>query len=186
MPGWTVLLPLKQNPAIRHIPVQMSTLDEDRPMGRREELFAFITKPITTEGLKCRDHTIKDYAAPRRKRLLVVEDNPCQQLSIANCLDMNISLLRSQPPGAKRCGLQLTGRYDCAVLDFVCPICLGSRSWSSCAIPLSERYADRRLHRKRNSSEEDARPPSLARSVVAKRWGIRSGYWMKQPSSSTG
>ena len=33
MLGWTVLNHLKQDPATRHIPVQMLTLDEDRHHG---------------------------------------------------------------------------------------------------------------------------------------------------------
>jgi CheY-like chemotaxis protein len=33
MLGWTVLNHLKQDPATRHIPVQMLTLDEDRRHG---------------------------------------------------------------------------------------------------------------------------------------------------------
>src|SRR6202035_6036753 len=74
MLGWTVLNHLKQDPATRHIPVQMLTLDEDKGHGLARGAFAFITKPITTEGLDAAITRIKDYAAPRRKRLLVVED----------------------------------------------------------------------------------------------------------------
>ena len=33
MLGWTVLSQLKRNPATRHIPVQIVTLDEDRQHG---------------------------------------------------------------------------------------------------------------------------------------------------------
>jgi CheY-like chemotaxis protein len=51
MLGWTVLSHLKQNPATRHIPVQMLTLDEDRQHGLSRGAFAFITKPTTTEGI---------------------------------------------------------------------------------------------------------------------------------------
>ena len=37
MLGWTVLNHLKQDPATRHIPVQMLTLDEDRATDWRAE-----------------------------------------------------------------------------------------------------------------------------------------------------
>ena len=82
MLGWTVLNHLKQDPATRHIPVQMLTLDEDRHHGLARGAFAFVTKPTTPEGLEAALARIKEYAAPRRKRLLVVEDNPAEQLSI--------------------------------------------------------------------------------------------------------
>src|SRR5262249_18618460 len=76
MLGWTVLNHLKQDPATRHIPVQMLTMDEDRHHGLARGAFAFVTKPTTTEGLEEALTRIKEYAAPRRKRLLIVEDNP--------------------------------------------------------------------------------------------------------------
>ena len=54
MLGWTVLSQLKQDPATRHIPVQIVTLDEDRQHGLARGAFAFVTKPTTTEGLGSR------------------------------------------------------------------------------------------------------------------------------------
>ena len=86
MLGWTVLSHLKQDPATRHIPVQMLTLDEDRQHGLARGAFAFVTKPTTTEGLEAALARIKAYAMPRRKRLLVVEDNAAEQLSIRELL----------------------------------------------------------------------------------------------------
>jgi CheY-like chemotaxis protein len=72
MLGWTVLSQLKQNPATRHIPVQIVTLDEDRQHGLARGAFSFMTKPTTTEGLQEAISKITDYVKPRRKRLLVV------------------------------------------------------------------------------------------------------------------
>ena len=50
MLGWTVLSQLKQNPATRHIPVQIVTLDEDRQHGLARGAFSFITKPDDDRG----------------------------------------------------------------------------------------------------------------------------------------
>ena len=55
MLGWTVLSQLKQNPATRHIPVQIVTLEEDRQHGLSRGAFSFITKPASTEGLQRRN-----------------------------------------------------------------------------------------------------------------------------------
>jgi CheY-like chemotaxis protein len=73
---------LKQDPSTRHIPVQMLTSDEDWHHGLSRGAFAFVTKPTTTEGLNAAITRIKAYATPRRKRLLVVEDERSQQVSI--------------------------------------------------------------------------------------------------------
>ena len=86
MLGWTVLSQLKQDPLTRHIPVQILTLDEDRQHGMARGAFSFVTKPTTTEGVEEALARIKEYAKPRRKRLLVVEDDPAEQLSISELL----------------------------------------------------------------------------------------------------
>src|SRR5690606_11522997 len=67
MLGWTVLSQLKRDPATRHIPVQIVTLDEDRQHGLARGAFSFITKPATPDGLQAALARIKEYAAPRRK-----------------------------------------------------------------------------------------------------------------------
>src|SRR6185437_1701457 len=86
MLGWTVLNHLKQNPQSRHIPVQILSMDEDWHHGLSRGAFSFVTKPTTPEGLESALIRIKEYTKPRRKRLLVVEDNPAEQLSIKELL----------------------------------------------------------------------------------------------------
>ena len=102
MLGWTVLNHLKQDPATRHIPVQMLTLDEDRHHGLARGAFAFVTKPTSPEELEMALSRIKEYAAPRRKRLLIVEDNPAEQLSIRELLgydDIDVTVARDWREG---------------------------------------------------------------------------------------
>src|SRR4029079_15759870 len=60
MLGWTVLNQLKQDPGLRHIPVQIVTLDEDRQHGLARGAFAFLPKPTTTEGLELAVSRIKE------------------------------------------------------------------------------------------------------------------------------
>ena len=86
MLGWNVLSQLKQNPLTRHIPVQIVTLDEDRQHGLARGAFSFVTKPTTREGIAEALTKIKEFSQPRRKRLLVVEDNRAEQLSIHELL----------------------------------------------------------------------------------------------------
>ena len=80
MLGWTVLSQLKHNPLTRHIPVQIITLDEDRQHALARGAFSFVSKPTTTEGVSAALSQIKEYAKPRRKRLLIVEDNAAEQI----------------------------------------------------------------------------------------------------------
>src|SRR5206468_10807361 len=86
MLGWTVLSQLKQDPGTRHIPVQIVSLDEDRQNGLARGAFSYLSKPTTADGLRAALSRIKEFAKPRRKRLLVVEDDSAEQLSIAELL----------------------------------------------------------------------------------------------------
>ncbi|MHB8525371.1 MAG: HAMP domain-containing protein [Candidatus Acidiferrales bacterium] len=173
MLGWTVLNHLKQDPATRHIPVQMLTLDEDRSHGLARGAFAFVTKPTTPEGLETALTRIKDYAAPRRKRLLVVEDNPAEQLSIRELLgydDIDVSVAAT---GAEAIETLTEEPFDCVVLDLRLPDMSG--------FDVLERLRDTPslgdlpvvvFTGKELSPEEDARLHTLARSVVVK--GVES------------
>ena len=64
MLGWTVLNHLKQDPATRHIPVQMLTLDEDWHHGLSHGAFAFVTKPTTHRRPGRRDRAHPRILAP--------------------------------------------------------------------------------------------------------------------------
>ena len=87
MLGWTVLSSqLKQDPATRHIPVQIVTLDEDKNHGLARGAFAFVQKPTTPRDLEGAFARIKDYASARRKRLLVVEDDEAERKGVMELL----------------------------------------------------------------------------------------------------
>ncbi len=86
MLGWTVLNHLKQDPATRHIPVQMLTLDEDRQHGLARGAFCIRDQADDARGTGSRPCPDQGLRTPRRKRLLVVEDNPAEQLSIRELL----------------------------------------------------------------------------------------------------
>ena len=173
MLGWTVLNHLKQNPATRHIPVQMLTLDEDRHHGLTRGAFAFVTKPTTPEGLESALDHIKEYSKPRRKHLLVVEDNPAEQLSIRELLghdDIDVSIAAT---GSEALSAVKEQPFDCVVLDLRLPDMTG--------FEVLERLGETPelndlpvvvFTGKELSPEEDARLHSLARSVVVK--GVES------------
>ncbi|HUL08432.1 MAG TPA: response regulator [Candidatus Acidoferrum sp.] len=173
MLGWTVLSQLKQDPATRHIPVQMITLDEDRQHGLARGAFAFLTKPATAEGLNAALARMKDYAQQRRRHLLVVEDNAAEQLGIVQLLghdDIDITTVAS---GADALKLLREQPFDCVVLDLRLPDMSGfevlERIRDDDSLPDLPVvvFTGREL-----SAEEDARLHTMARSVVVK--GVES------------
>ena len=121
MLGWTVLSHLKQDPAMRHIPVQIVTLDEDRQRGLARGAFSFVNKPTTTESLEAALSRIRAYATSHRKRLLVVEDNAAEQLSIKELLGYDDIDIELADTGQAALALLHQQPFDCLVLDLRLP-----------------------------------------------------------------
>jgi CheY-like chemotaxis protein len=116
---------------------------------------------------------IKEYAAPRRKRLLVVEDNPAEQLSIRELLGHDDIDVETVATGADALAVVTQEPFDCIVLDLRLPDMSG--------FDVLERFRENPalsdlpvvvFTGKDLSPEEDARLHVLARSVVVK--GVES------------
>jgi CheY-like chemotaxis protein/GAF domain-containing protein len=173
MLGWTVLSQLKQDPATRHIPVQIVTLDEDRQNGLARGAFAFLTKPTTPEGLTSAFSRLKDYSMPRRKRLLVVEDNLIESKSIAELLGHDDVEIETVGTGSAALDALQEKPFDCAVVDLRLPDMSGLEMLET----LRERGSLADLPvvvftGKELSSDEEVQLQALARSIVVK--GVES------------
>jgi CheY-like chemotaxis protein/signal transduction histidine kinase/HAMP domain-containing protein len=173
MLGWTVLSQLKHNPLTRHIPVQIITLDEDRQHALARGAFSFVNKPTTTEGVSAALAQIKEYAKPRRKRLLIVEDNAAEQLSIRALLDHDDIEIVTTDTGSAALSVLRENPCDCVVLDLRLPDMSGFEVLEQIrndeelsTVPVVV-FTGREL-----SAEEDAELHTMARSIVVK--GVES------------
>ncbi|MBO0736452.1 MAG: response regulator [Alphaproteobacteria bacterium] len=173
MLGWTVLSELKQDPATRHIPVQVVTLDEDRQRGLACGAFSFVTKPSTTEDLEAALERIKSYAAPHRRRLLVIEDSPAEQLGISALLGHDDLEIVTAATGWQALNSLRDQRFDCAVLDLGLPDMSGFEVLEAVrSDPTLRDLPVVVFTGKELTSDEDAKLHALARSVVVK--GVES------------
>jgi CheY-like chemotaxis protein len=116
---------------------------------------------------------IKEFATPRRKRLLVVEDNPAEQFSIKELLGFDDIDVTVASTGAEALEAVNKNSFDCVVLDLRLPDMSG--------FEVLERFRDTPalsdlpvvvFTGRELSSEEDAHLHTLARSVVVK--GVES------------
>jgi len=173
MLGWTVLNQLKQDPDTRHIPVQIITLDEDRQHGLARGAFSFMSKPVNAHDLHAALTRIKDYASPRRKRLLLVEDNLVEQRSVAELIGHDDVDIIMAGRGAEALDILRKSRCDCVVLDLKLPDMSGfdvlekirdDAALSDLPVVV---FTGRAL-----SAEEDVKLHTMARSVVVK--GVES------------
>ena len=173
MLGWTVLSRLKQDPALRHIPVQMLTLDEDRQHGLARGAYDFISKPVAADELSGAIERVMDFSKPRRRRLLVVEDDPTEQFSIRELIAHDDVEIAAAASGEEALQALRKEDWDCVVLDLRLPDMSG--------FDVLERLrADDEVREvpvvvftgKELSPEEDARLHTMARSIVVK--GVES------------
>ncbi|MBS1819927.1 MAG: response regulator, partial [Acidobacteria bacterium] len=169
MLGWTVLNSLKLDPATRHIPVQMLSVEEERQHGLSHGAFSYLVKPATTEDLEQAFDRIKSYVTPHQKRLLVIEDNDIERDSIVELLrhdDIDVAAVGTGADALERLSRE---PFDCCVVDLRLPDMSG--------FELLERMQQDRSLRdlpvvvftgKELSTQEEARLKSVAKSIVLK------------------
>jgi len=121
MLGWTVLNNLKLDPATRHIPVQMLSVEEERQHGLAHGAFSYLVKPATTEDLEHAFDRIKSYVEPHKKHLLVVEDNDIERQSIVELLHHDDIEIAAVGTGSEALEYLAGGHIDCCVVDLRLP-----------------------------------------------------------------
>jgi HAMP domain-containing protein/CheY-like chemotaxis protein/signal transduction histidine kinase len=173
MLGWTVLSQLKRNSETRHIPVQIVTIEDERQYGLERGAFAFITKTVTTEELEAAFDRLRNFTASRIRKLLVIEDDPAEQLSVTELLAHGDVEITTVGTGAEALAAMRTDDFDCAVLDLRLPDMSGFELLA--AVQLDEKlgrtpiivFTGREL-----SEGEEAELRKNAKSIVLK--GVRS------------
>ena len=169
MLGWTVLNNLKLDPATRHIPVQVLSVEEERQHGLSHGAFSYLVKPGTTEDLESAFERIKSYVVPHKKRLLVVEDNDIEREGIVELLLHDDIEVAAVATGAEALDVLHERAVDCCVIDLKLPDMTGFEL-------LDRMQAEPRLRDtpvvvftgKQLSTDEDTQLRAVAKSVVLK------------------
>jgi CheY-like chemotaxis protein len=173
MLGWTVLSLLKQDPDLRHIPVQVVTIDEDRQHGLTRGAFQHLAKPASAQELGAAVGRIKDYAEQTRRRLLIVEDDPAEQTSIVQLLDHEDVDITVVGTGQDALSALRRSSYDCVVLDLRLPDMSGFDLLERLHTELGKTDAPIVVFTGKDlSPEEDSAIRTFARSIVVK--GVES------------
>jgi CheY-like chemotaxis protein/HAMP domain-containing protein/signal transduction histidine kinase len=173
MLGWTVLNQLKRSPETRHIPVQILTVEDERQYGLERGAFAFVTKTVTRSVLEQAFDRLKSFTAQRLRRLLVVEDDPNEQISVKELLGHDDVEIVSAATGAAALEAMRSSAFDCVVLDLRLPDMSGFELLTEVQQDPALRETPIIVFTGRELSEpEEAELRKKAKSIVLK--GVRS------------
>jgi len=115
--GWTVLDRLKHDTETRHIPVHIVSGVGKRQRGLRQGALSYLEKPVSKDALDSAFERISTFLADGVKRLLVVEDDETQRMSIIELVgeeDVEITAVASAEEALRELSEK---HYDCMVLD---------------------------------------------------------------------
>jgi signal transduction histidine kinase/CheY-like chemotaxis protein/HAMP domain-containing protein len=117
MDGWGVLARFKNDPSIRHVPIELISIYEDRYRGMRQGAMAFLTKPVARRELSKALETLQQYSGRAVKNLLLLSSEEARRRALAELLggeDVKMTVFGS---GAKALAALQAGGYDCMVME---------------------------------------------------------------------
>ncbi|HKA19412.1 MAG TPA: HAMP domain-containing protein [Blastocatellia bacterium] len=119
--GWTVLDRLKHDSETSHIPVHVITAYEQQVHSRAFGAFMHLQKPVSREVLADAFDQIAAFADRDMKRLLVVEDDDAQRMSIVELIGGGDVETTDVATAAEALEAIKSKQFDCMVLDLRLP-----------------------------------------------------------------
>jgi CheY-like chemotaxis protein len=121
MDGWMVLDRLKHDPATRHIPVHIMSVEEGLQRSLQQGAIAYLQKPVSNEALFSALSAIKQFIERPVKNLLIVEDDELQRRSLMELIGNGDVSTLSVGTGAEALEALRSEHFDCMVLDLGLP-----------------------------------------------------------------
>jgi HAMP domain-containing protein/signal transduction histidine kinase/CheY-like chemotaxis protein len=117
MDGWVLLEKLKRNPDTRHIPVEIISVEDNRPRGLRFGAFEYLVKPVTAEAIQKALVDVRKFAEQAVKDLLVVDGDEAHRRKIVDLIGNGDVRVKAVGSGKEALSALRKKRYDCVVLD---------------------------------------------------------------------
>lgn len=168
MDGWAVLHALKQDVALRHIPVHIVSVEEFSARNLRLGAIGHAAKPIAREQLDEMIRRLEAASAEAPKRVLVVEDDAVMRRETVRIVGSANAAVTEVDTGAAALAALAESRFDLAIMDLGLPDMQG--------LELLRRAGEARLalppviiHTNRElTSEEELTLRSYADSIIVK------------------
>jgi CheY-like chemotaxis protein len=119
--GWAVLDRLKHDAELRHVPVHVISVDDQRERALMQGALTFLHKPVTREMLDAvLGETLALLDNPTR-RLLIVEDDQRQRQAVVDLFSATDVQIVAAGTAAEALQALGEGRFHCMVADLVLP-----------------------------------------------------------------
>jgi PAS domain S-box-containing protein len=119
--GNQVLLELKSNPAIRHIPVHIISAGERTMEVIKEGAIEYITKPVNKKQLDEAFNRIQNFINRKMKNLLIVEDDENSRKAMRKLIGNGDVKCFESGNGKEAISIFKENHIDCIVLDLGLP-----------------------------------------------------------------
>jgi CheY-like chemotaxis protein len=116
-----VLRQLKNDPALRHIPVQIISAMDRKKEGMELGAFDYIHKPVSTDDLQKAFDRIEKFISKKLKKLLIVEDNREQNSAIRELIGNGDVKCFSVYSGSEAYVMLNNEPFDCIIVDLGLP-----------------------------------------------------------------
>ncbi|MDP2794556.1 MAG: response regulator, partial [Sulfurisoma sp.] len=117
MDGWTLLDLFKRDPDLRHIPVDIITVEGDSLRGFSQGVFRFLTKPVSRDQLGAAMDATAAFLDRPLKTLLLVTARKEEQKEIADLLGNGDITLQNAVGGKAGLAALRKKACDCVVVD---------------------------------------------------------------------
>jgi len=121
MDGWCMLDQLKHDPATRHIPVHMISVEDGRQRALQQGAIAYLKKPVDQATLAKAFGDIGEFVQQRVKNLLIIEDDETQRLAIVELIGNSDVETTAVGTGQAALEAMKSQAFDCLVLDLGLP-----------------------------------------------------------------
>jgi CheY-like chemotaxis protein/signal transduction histidine kinase len=171
--GLTVLQRLKEEPATRHVPVHVISVEDRSEAALQLGAIGYALKPTTREQLMEVFGKFEAKLSQKLRHVLVVEDDARQRDSIARLIGEDDVQITAVELGSQALELLASTVFDCMIIDLKLPDMNGQellRRMSGaniCSFPPVIVYTGRNLTR-----DEEAELMKYSRSIIIK--GARS------------
>ncbi len=115
--GWTILDLLKQDSELRHIPVEIITVEDDVHRGLSKGAFQFITKPVSRKKLGMAMNAMHQFLDRPIKDLLLIATGKTSQKQIIDLLKHSDLNIKTTTKGKTALSLLKKHHFDCVVVE---------------------------------------------------------------------